>query len=143
MGFFCALIEFSAYLCGHEESNIAAPATGNSCHSTFLSDSGLNFFLFGTAHQLSLNPGEPPTGEQKVSLPGEQRDHPQRYIHTSHSIRIPVLFKQETANQVSQDNISQCRGELQCFWTHLGPQSLGSIFPTTHPNTLLILPTMF
>lgn len=46
--FLGALIEFSAYLCGHEESNIAAPATGNSCHSTFLSDSGLNFFLFGT-----------------------------------------------------------------------------------------------
>lgn len=87
LGFFGALTEFSAYLCGHEESNIAAaPATGNSCHSTFLSDSGLNFFLFGTAHQLSLNPGEPPTGlENKKSACLGSREIIPRATHTLHT----------------------------------------------------------
>lgn len=75
-------IEFSAYICGHRESYIAAPATGNSCHATFLSDSGVSFFLFGTC--CSPIKSEPcrasyAFGEKEVSLRGEQREDPQGY----------------------------------------------------------------
>lgn len=122
------------------ESYIAAPATGNSCCTAFLSDSGLSFFLFETCClPIKFEPwgASYGFGEQEVSLPGEQREDPQGHTPCLASEYLH-LSSEGLGHQPKWLWTMQVGVGKDCNTARPpGPRNLGSIFSTTHPSTLL------